>query len=77
MQLLDDVDAHALGRRGGQRHDGHVGNCSRSVASCAVFRPEIVAPFADAMRFVDREQRSPSSAQRSRNRANISRSGAT
>ncbi len=57
LQLLDDVRAHALGGGGGQRHHrARRERASRSSASWRYSGPEIVAPFADAMRLVHGDQ---------------------
>ena len=52
MQLLNDVPAHALRGRGGQRHHRHFRKKAAQLGKLAVFGPEIMAPFADAMGFV-------------------------
>ncbi len=57
FQLLQDVVPHPLGRSRGQGHDGDVGQNFPQPDQLAIFRPEIVAPLADAMRFVDRDLR--------------------
>ena len=51
-ELGDDVLAHALGGRGGQRDKGHMRQAAPQVAEVAIFRAEIVPPFGDAMRFI-------------------------
>src|SRR6266516_2689324 len=56
VQLLYDVAAHALGGRGRERHRRHVRKRSPQRRQLPVFRPEIVSPLADAMRFVNGEQ---------------------
>ena len=56
MQLLDDVGPDALGGGGGQRHQRHAGKLVAKRRDLPVFRPEIMAPFADAMGLVDGEQ---------------------
>ena len=56
-QRGQDVDAGArIGGRG-QRDARHAGETLRQAGEFAVFRAELVAPLADAMRLVDREQR--------------------
>ncbi len=56
VQLPDDVAAHALGGSGGERHRWHAGEHLPQRRKLPVFRAEIVAPFADAMRLVNGEQ---------------------
>ena len=56
VQLPDDVAAHALGGRGGERHHRHVGENFAQRRKLPVFRAEIVSPFADAMRLVNGEE---------------------
>ncbi len=53
VQLLNDVDPHPLGSRGGERHDRHFGQMFPQFFQLTIFRAEIVTPFADAMRFID------------------------
>ncbi len=57
FQLLQDIVPHPLGRGRGQGHDRNVWQYLPQPGQLAIFRPEIVAPFADAMRFVDRDLR--------------------
>ena len=45
-----------VGRRG-DGHARHAGEAIRELAERAIVRPEIVAPLADAVRFVDGNQR--------------------
>src|ERR1700686_1648206 len=52
-ELLDNVVANALRGAGGERRDGVVGKEFAELAELAVFRAEFVAPFGDAMRFID------------------------
>ena len=54
--MRDDVFAHAAGRRGGERHERHVGKMFSQFGNLAVFGTEIVAPFADAMRLVNGDE---------------------
>jgi hypothetical protein len=58
-ELLDDVRAH--GRRGGRgvRLDRELGVLAPHEPDLAVLGPEVVAPVADAVRFVDDERREP------------------
>ena len=63
-ELDEDVLAGALVGGRGQRQPRHVGKRVEQRPEQPVIGPEIVAPFADAMRLVDRDQR-----QRSRARA--------
>src|SRR6266545_7743103 len=57
LQLLHDIGLHPFGSRGSQRDHWHVRKMRPQFLELAVLRPEIVAPFADAMRFVDGELR--------------------
>ena len=54
--MADNVLAHALRGGGRQGHEGHLGKMRAQIGNLAVFRPEIVAPFADAMRLVNGDQ---------------------
>ena len=55
FELFGDVDAHALGcRRRVGVHAG-IGKARLKFRQAAVFRPEVVAPVADAMGLVDGE----------------------
>ena len=56
FQMRDDVLAHAPGRGGGERHERDVGKMFSQFGNLAVFRTEIVAPFADAMRLVNGDE---------------------
>ncbi len=63
-QELDDVVAHLGRRRRGERRDGRPARAAvpapargRRLAQPAVVGPEVVAPFRDAMGFVDDEAR--------------------
>src|ERR1035438_7292599 len=51
--MVDDVIAHATGGRGGERHERNAGEIFSQFRNLAVFRTEIMAPFADAMRLVN------------------------
>src|SRR5947208_14746501 len=53
LQLLANIGAHPLGSCCSERHYRHVRKMRPQFLELAIFRPEIVAPFADAMRFVD------------------------
>ena len=53
LELFDDVDLDPLGRRRGQGHNRHLRELRPQLFQLAILRPEIVAPFADAMGFVD------------------------
>jgi hypothetical protein len=55
-QLADDVDGDGRRRRGGERQHGRRAERSHDVGEAEVVRAEIVAPLAEAMRFVDDEQ---------------------
>ena len=55
VELFDDVLAHALRGRGGERHHRHVGEYFAQRGDLPVFRPEVVSPLADAMRLVNCE----------------------
>jgi hypothetical protein len=56
FQMRNNVLAHATGRGGGERHEWDVGKMFSQVGELAVFGTEIVAPFADAMRLVNRDE---------------------
>ena len=53
VQFLNDVGPYLFCCRGGERHDGHIGQMFSQLFQLTIFRPEIVTPFADAVRFVD------------------------
>ena len=57
MQLIDNILAHALGCSRGQRHDRHIREMFSQFFQLAVLRAKVVAPLADAMRFVDGDLR--------------------
>ena len=57
FQLLDDVDPDPLGGRCRERHHRHVREVRPQFFQLAIFRPKIVTPFADAMRFINRDLR--------------------
>ena len=57
VELAHDVIAHALGGRRGERHERHAGEVRAQVGNLPVFGPEIVAPFRDAVRLVNRDER--------------------
>ena len=56
-ELDEDVGAGARVRCRGQRESGHVRERVEQRKEQPVVRPEVVPPFADAMRLVDRDQR--------------------
>ena len=55
-QLGDDVAPHALGRRRGERVERDAREIVAQPSELPVLRPEIVAPLADAVRLVDRDE---------------------
>ena len=55
-ETLDDVAAHLLGGGGGEGVDRRLGKRRAQPAELAVLRPEVVAPVADAVRFVDGDE---------------------
>jgi hypothetical protein len=57
MKLLNDVRAHALGGRGGQRHERHARKIFAQRRELPILRTEVVAPLADAMRLINRKRR--------------------
>ena len=77
-ELDEDVRAGARVRGRGQREPRHVREGVEQRQQQPVIGPEIVAPFADAMRLVDRDQ-APAAcvAISSRKPAPVARSGAT
>ena len=54
--MFDDVRPNAFGGRGRKRHEWHGRKMLAQFGKLAVFGPEIVAPFADAMRFIHRDE---------------------
>ena len=56
LELANDVMPHALRGACGEGRDRAVRKMSAQAAELAVFRPELVAPFRNAMRFVNREE---------------------
>ena len=56
LELANDVMPHALRGACSEGRDGAVRKMSAQAAELAVFRPELVAPFRNAMRFVNREE---------------------
>ena len=56
FQQTDDIGAHALRCRGRQRHHRRLRKQIAHRGKLAVFRPKIMAPFADAMGLVNGEQ---------------------
>ncbi len=55
-QLLEDVGPDAFGGRGGERHQRHFREEIAQARELAVLGPEIMSPFADAMRLVDGDE---------------------
>ena len=55
-ELFDDVVAHAWRGRGRECVDGDIGKRGAQGAQQAVLGPEVVAPVADAVRFVDGDE---------------------
>ena len=55
-QLPHDVVANLGGGRGREGHDGRVGKALAQDVQVAVVRAEVVAPFGDAVSFVNRDQ---------------------
>ena len=77
-ELGEDVGAGARVGGRGQRQPRHVGMIVEQRPQLAIVGPEVVAPFADAMRFVDRDQRQRRRRSSSRrNASSVARSGAT
>ena len=58
-QALDNVRTDLLCGSGGECYNWCLTNLTDHVTDAAVFRSEIVAPFRDAMRFVDGVKRNP------------------
>ena len=56
FQMGDNVLAHPLRGGGGERHEGHAGKMIAQIGDLPVFRPEIMAPFADAMGLVNGDE---------------------
>src|SRR5437879_2896829 len=54
-----NVVPHALGGRRGQGETSCAREPVADLSQAAVFRPEVVAPFRDAVGFVDREKVDP------------------
>jgi hypothetical protein len=52
-QLFDNVGSNALGGGGGKRMERHAGEVVAQPSELAVLGSEIVAPLADAVRFID------------------------
>ena len=55
-ELRHDVAPDALGRRRGEGVDGDAGKVVAQPPHLAVLRTKVVAPLADAVRFVDRDE---------------------
>ncbi len=62
-ETRDHVGPHAFRSRGGQCHHGHVRQRRTQLGDLAVLGTEIVTPFTDAMRLVDRDERNVPSLQ--------------
>ncbi len=56
LELFDDVVADMLCGAGGERGDGTIGEMSAEAAELAVFGTKFVAPFGDAVSFVNHEE---------------------
>ena len=55
-QLIGDVVPHALGRRRGERHDRRIRETVAQLREVAIVGAEVMAPFADAVRLVYRDE---------------------
>src|SRR3954465_1309667 len=55
-EVGNNVGAHAFGGGGGERHERRVGEDIAQGGNLAVFGAEIVAPFANAVGFVDGDE---------------------
>ena len=62
-EARDDLVAHDGRRRRGAGEHARAGQLRQQLAELEVVRPEVVAPFADAVRFVDGDQRAGDPAQ--------------
>jgi|GEM_PF-6395577 len=51
--MLDDVDPHAVGRRGGEGHHGHVREKIPKFGDLPILGTEIMAPLGHAVCLVD------------------------
>src|SRR5205814_4408722 len=56
-ELLEDVRADSFGCGRSECHNWHIRQMSPQLFQFAIFRPEIMTPFTDAMRLVDRALR--------------------
>ena len=56
LELLEDIVAHAPGGAGGEGGDGLIGKVLPQRAELAVLGAKLVAPFGDAVGFVDGEK---------------------
>jgi hypothetical protein len=63
LKLLQNIVPHALGGAGGEGGDRLVGKVLAQRAQLAVLGAEFVAPFGDAVGFVDGEERQRHAAQ--------------
>src|SRR5690606_33366968 len=55
LEMFDDVIAHAARGGGGERHQRDLGEKAAEFREVAILGTEIVAPFGDAVCFVDGE----------------------
>ena len=55
-ELRHDVAAHAHGRRRGERVHAGARQHPAKLGELPILRPEVVAPLADAVRLVDRDE---------------------
>ena len=55
-QLGDDVAPDAFGRRRGERVQRDIGKIVPQASELPILRPKIVAPLADAVGFIDRDE---------------------
>ena len=55
-KLLQNVRPHSFRRGGSERHDRNMRKEFTKLRQLPILRPKVVAPLADAMRFVDRDQ---------------------
>ena len=55
-KLLQNVRPHSFRRRGSERHDRNIRKEFAKLGQLPILRPKVVAPFANAVRLVDRDQ---------------------
>ena len=55
-KLLDDIGLHSPGRSGGERHQRCRWKELAQLSKLAILRPKVMAPLANAMRLVNRDQ---------------------